>query len=204
MNIAVDCDGTLYCFEKLAREILLKLALERGDKKYLRGAYAPWVEWRSPLDAAEKETWQEVIDIAHSPDMILAQAPYSDCIDILRKLSDNGAHLTYISNRNPNCAQATAEWLGKHNFPVNELICTLEDKKPFIKLCQYLIDDRPRGLCDFVYDFDWKKKYRGKDRIGFGLMTEYNRALSDIPNIYLAPPGSWRGIEYYLRKAGVL
>lgn len=36
----------------------------------------------------------------------------------------------------------------------------MEDKRPHVADCQYLIDDRPKTVVDFVYDFDWEKRVR--------------------------------------------
>ena len=63
--------------------------------------------------------------------------------------------------------------------------------------CQYIIDDRPKTLVEFVYDSNWQKETTPA-RKGFGLFCEYNRALTDVPGIYLAP--NWTLLEKYIEE----
>jgi len=152
----------------------------------------------------------EVLDIVHSPDVILAQTPYplaKEVLDDLVKQHD----IFYISNRDEKAAGATEEWLSHWEFPEAELIAMMDDKQPYLSECQYLIDDRAKTLVQFVEDFNWKYTYGSistpdsdgsNERKAFGLLFDYNRALTDVPNIYLAP--TWAGIRYYLEKKGVL
>lgn len=204
MNIAVDIDSTLYDFESPCREKWIELANERNDTTLFRGAYVPWVEWRSPADACGLAPWIEVINRVHDDDMILSQTPYSGAVDTLKALAEQYSIL-YISNRATERYAATADWLFQNDFPDGKLICNEHhDKKDAITHCQYLIDDRPKTLVEFVYDYHWRAKYgpNMNQRKAFGLMFEYNRSLTDIPNLYLAP--SWKGIAHYLVEKDVL
>jgi hypothetical protein len=121
----------------------------------------------------------------------------------VNELADAGYRLLYVSNRDPSTTRVTEEWLIDQGFPIDvqEVICTMKDKKELIQNCRYLIDDRPKTLVDFVYDYEWRRP-NVPERKAFGLMFEYNRALTDIPNIYLAP--TWGGLRYYLEDKGVL
>lgn len=205
--IAVDIDSTLYDFATPARQAFLDLAIKHGDKEeYFKGGYQSWVEWRSPGDVCGLEAFMEVLDIVHSDDVIAKQAPYEGASDVLWELYDEGHEMFYISNRDEKAGLATEKWLQDNEFPSGELIVTMDDKQPYLSECQYLIDDRAKTLVQFVEDFNWKWTYGSLDnpvsRKAFGLMFDYNRALTDVPNIYLAP--TWAGIRYYLKKKGVL
>lgn len=204
--IAVDIDSTLYDFATPARQAFLDLALKHGEKEeYFRGGYQSWVEWRSPSDVCGLDAFNEVLKIVHSPDVILAQPPYPEACDVLHELTQEH-EIFYISNRDPESAEATGQWLAEHEFPEAELIAMMDDKQPYLSECQYLIDDRAKTLVQFVEDFTWKYTYGSLDnempRKAFGLLFEYNRNLTDIPGIYLAP--TWAGIRYYLQQKGVL
>lgn len=201
---AVDIDSTLYDFSTPAREAFLKLAAETGDNKYWRGAYAAWVEWRTQADVCGLDTWLEVVSMCHATDVILSQTPFPGAVNTLNALVAEGHELMYISNRNEEAAWATKEWLGQEGFPLGpnaEVRCTMEEKAPFIAECQYLIDDRPKTLVEFVYDSTWYQPDRGK-RKGISLLYEYNRALTDIPDIFLSP--TWAGIASWLVHKGLL
>lgn len=208
--IAVDIDDTLYNFNQLARERFAEVAIERGDKKLHRGAYIPWSEWRSPSEIGDDpELWAHVIDRCHSSEAILSQQPYEGASETLRVLVESGYRLRYISNRNSDAASVTRDWLEDKWFPMNsntELICTTDDKIRLISDCQYLIDDRPKTLVEFVYNFGYKYRWgsmnREKARLGFGIFGEYNRSLTDVPGIYLAP--NWTLLRFFLEERGVL
>lgn len=204
--IAIDIDSTLYDFATPARQAFLDLALKHGEKEeYFRGGYQSWVEWRSPADVCGFDAFNEVLEIVHSPDVILAQPPYPGAKEVLDELTDDH-EIFYISNRDPSAARATEDWLSLHEFPDAELIAMMDDKQPYLSECQYLIDDRAKTLVQFVHDFNWKYTFGSmespQERKAFGLLFEYNRNLTDIPGIYLAP--TWAGIKYYLQKKGVL
>lgn len=212
MTVAIDIDSTLYDFATPCRQAFLDLALEHGEKEeYFRGGYQSWVEWRSPADVCGPEAFEKALAKVHSPDVIKAQQPYEGAQEVLQDLAQEH-EIFYISNRDPSATQATKEWLFEINdFPIAETICMMEDKQPYLSQCQYLIDDRCKTLVEFVYDFIWKYTYGSiatpdstpsNDRKAFGLLFEYNRNLTDIPNIYLAP--TWAGIRYYLERKGVL
>lgn len=203
-RFAIDVDSTLYDFETPAREGFEKLAEERGDKTLRRGVYVSWDEWRSPADACGLDAWMDVISLCHTPEVILRQVPFPGAVETLQALADEGYGLTYVSTRNPEAADATHEWLRKSGFPTGEEIkvhCQMDDKRPFVAECQYLIDDRPKTLIDFIYDPAWKMKAH-EDRWGLSLMYPYNRALTDIPNLFLAP--TWAGLSSWLVRNGLL
>jgi hypothetical protein len=201
-RFAVDIDSTLYPFETPAREAFQKLYDESGNREYLKGLYHPWTEFRSPADVCGIDTWMRVIEMCHKPEVIEAQVPYPGAAETLKDLADHGYELLYISNRSPEAAKATQNWLEKWKFPLYnaDVHCLMEDKKPFIAECQYLIDDRPKTLIQFIYDKDWDES-RGK-RKGLALMFDYNRALTDIPDIFLAP--TWAGIASWLVRKNLL
>lgn len=203
-KIAVDVDDTLYGFGELAREKWIEYALEKGDKSLMRGAYCEWGEWRSPSDVVSLDIWLEIIDRCHEDSVILRQTPFKGSVETLNELSDDGYELLYISNRRPDSEPATRMWLVEQGYPQTaNLICTSADKAPLVRDCQYLIDDRPKTLVQFVYDYHWRHLHgEHVERKGFGLFGEYNRALTDVPGIYLAP--NWELLRRYLIDKGVL
>jgi hypothetical protein len=127
--------------------------------------------------------------------------PFKNAVTTLRKIFSAGNDIIYISNRSDSAYDATYEWLQAHGFPqAKSLVCTTENKRPFIEDCQYIIDDRPKTLVEFVYDYDWQRhEWDGRlNRVAFGLFCEYNRALTDVPGIYLAP--NWTLLEKYIEE----
>lgn len=267
-KIAVDIDSTLYDFETPAREAFTRLAQQRDDKSLLRGAYHPWTEWRSPADACGIQPWLDVIDLCHDADMIAKQVPFAGAVETCKALMNEGHELLYISSRKSETERATREWLEEWQFMDSvsgELACVVPpaDKKPFMTECQYLIDDRPKTVVDFIYDYDWQKMMTAVEqrirnmgptssddpfydehllaqekaldayyeaegelkvewldkaheiankcadayveknrRRAFVIAYPYNQALTDIPNLYLAP--SWAGLNSYMVSKGVL
>jgi hypothetical protein len=196
-KVAIDIDDTLYSFSDLAQEMITKVAIKRGDKALKNGVYSSWHEWRTPNDLLDEE-WQSIIDLCHQDHTIRSQMPFKNAALVLRKIFDMGHDIVYISNRAESTYNVTKEWLQNYNFPqANSLICTTENKASFIKDCQYIIDDRPKTLVEFVYDYEWNEN-RIYDRVGFGLFCEYNRALTDVPGIYLAP--NWALLEKYIEE----
>lgn len=200
IKIGVDVDDTLYSFASLARGVLASEAARTGDKALERAAYAPWPEWRTPPDLIGVDEWLRIIALCHDEEMIRCQQPYPGAADLLAELAKQ-YELVYVSTRDTERYTATKEWLVANLFPTGDLKCTGQDKAEALAGCHYLIDDRPKNLIDFVYDGSWEEY---QPRIGFGLMTEFNRALTDIPRIYLAPPGNWNLMRYYFVKTGVL
>lgn len=204
--VAVDLDNTLYDFDTPARDAFLKLGIERGNKGFFKGAYNAWGEWRSMTDSCGDDIQEEVIQMVHEPESILEQHPFKGSQQVLHELEEQGHTLLFISNREPERHRPTAVWLEDHGFPPGELICTRESKLPLIAHCQYLIDDRPKTLVQFVFEYDWKNKYGSQNgamqRKAFSLAYPYNQALTDVPGMYFAP--TWGGIQYYLAKEGVL
>jgi hypothetical protein len=204
-KIAVDVDDTLYSFTALAREVCAEQAEETGDKVLERAAYAPWTEWRTPPDLLGLDKWLDIIELCHDDDMILSREPYPSSQDVLYELHDQGHDIRYVSTRATEREGATNEWLNLNEFPPGELYCVGQDKSEALRECRYLIDDRPKNLIQFVYNTGWGEDHTEEEaRIGFGLMTEFNRALTDVPRIYLAPPANWRLLRHYLQKTGVL
>lgn len=221
-KIAVDIDSTLYDFEQPAREAFLKLADKYNDETIRQGAYHPWTEWRSPTDVCGLDIWLEAIALCHDADAITQQVPFVGAVETCQALADEGHSLLYISNRATESEDATYEWLKYHNFiapDYGDLVVTTGDKKPFMKDCQYLIDDRLKTCVEFVYDFEWQvglanswdgpdldgdyEEYKdGLRRRAFVKAYQYNQAGTDIPGLYLAP--SWSGLNIYLTKKGVL
>lgn len=210
-TIAVDIDDTLYSFTGLAREIMADLAVERGDKALERGAYASWDEWRAPVDLLGLDAWLEIIEMSHASDQIVSQPPFQKAAETLWEVAQAGHDLLYISNRAPEAFAPTREWLRRHGFPIHyattfrtRLICTAEAKAPYIADCQYIIDDRPKTLFEFLADSKWKAEHPDEPRKAFALMAPYNRGMTDIPNLFIAPQQSWSVLRHYLLREGVL
>jgi hypothetical protein len=207
-TIAVDVDNTLYDFESAARQAFLDLAAERSDEGLFQGAYNPWTEWRSMGDVCGPEVQSAVICRVHEPEVILDQTPYIGAADVLWELVNAGYKLKYISNRSPDAFGATYRWLEGCGFPIGvsapdaNLVCTMGNKIPLVSDCQYIIDDRPKTLVQFIYDAQWLHGRLRQPRLGFGLAFPFNQNLTDVPGVYLAP--TWGGIRYYLIKKGVL
>lgn len=204
-KIAVDIDNTLYSFDNECREAFFEMAIEKKDKSYLKGAYTPQVEWRSLADILGWEALAEAIEIVH--DKTLDQEPYKGAVRVVNELSEAGHEIRYISTRKEKHGPNTVAWLTHNMFPVGDVICCGTDKSKHLQDCQYLIDDRPKTILDFIYDYDWLRNnfgglLPGTQRLAFGLWFPYNQALTDVDNIYLAP--AWRGIRYYLEKKRVL
>lgn len=216
-HIAVDIDSTLYDFETAAREAMFKLYQVTKDEQFKLGAYHPWTEWRSPADVLGLTKWLRAIAVCHENNVILSQVPFSGAVETCQALLAEGHDLIYISNRAEGSADATIKWLSDEGFlaysreyhpGTTSVVCTSQDKTPFIADCQYLIDDRLKTCVEFIHDFDWQTKYgrRGLDprldRKAFIKGYTYNQAATDIPGTYVAL--SWAGINEYLVRKGVL
>lgn len=206
-RIAVDIDSTLYDFCALACQTMGEMAEERGDERLRNAAYSTtWTEWRTPIDLAGEEAWADVVERCHSASVILRQEPFPGAVEALWDLAHAGHEIVYVSNRDSSTYGPTKAWLQKQEFPcpgewygdvAPELLCHTDDKLASIRDCQYLIDDRPKTLVGFVNGDargDWG---RSIERKAFGLVMPYNRNLTDIPGIYLAP--SWPLLSAYLR-----
>lgn len=232
-QIAVDIDSTLYDFETPARDAFMQLARaprhlgEIRGPDYQRGAYHPWQEWRSPADACGLEAWLEVIKMVHAPEVILSRRPFPGAVETCQALANAGHKLLYISARDHACVQPTLTWIAKSGFPSGDphkVCCVQGDKREYMVECQYLIDDRPKTVIEFIHDSGWKhyravnrtwvdaiRKEAGDEavrgavvepRLAFVKAYLYNQNLSDIPNVYVAP--TWDAIRFYLEKKGVL
>lgn len=207
-KIAIDIDDTLYPFSNVAKDALFRLAHEKRDKSIFGAAYSGATQWRMPTDIAGVDTWLEAIGLSHHPDVISEQQPYIGAADTIKALWKSGHQIMYISNRSERATKATHEWLKKNGFPIPEqskaieLVCTMEDKLELMEKCRYAVDDRPKTLVEFVFDYDWKHDHPNEQRKGFGILSPYNENLTDVPNIYLAP--SWAGLNYYFVSKGLL
>jgi len=213
--VAIDIDSTLYDFETPFRQACFDLAFDKEEKDketYFKAAYHSWVQWRSPADIDDR-IFTEALAIVHSDDVIKSRPSFEGAVRVCNHISDEH-EIIYLTNRNETCTDATDVWLKGQGFPVGTLICTMEDKAQFLRECQFIIDDRPRTLVNFVTDFKWQREmefwnmygwneYANRaPRKGFSLMYDYNDNLTDCDNIYLAP--TWGGIAHYLHKTGVL
>lgn len=199
-TIAVDIDQTLYDFDSEVREAFFEMAIERGDKSLLRGAYSGFNEWRELSDSFDWPIVEEAIDRVH--DQQYYQKPFKNSARILRRL-DEHHKIKYVTSRKEHFYDDTYEWLGIQGYPDGELFCSGHDKGEFLKDCRYLIDDRPRTIFAFLSDYKWTRRYGSLEpRKAFGLWTPYNRNFTDIPNLYLAP--TWRGLEFYLERKELL
>lgn len=194
-KIGVDIDDSLYSFGSLARNVLADEAARTGDKLLERAAYAEWPEWRSPVDLLGTEEWLRIIALCHDEEMIRVQQPFEGAVQLLTELAEEH-ELVYVSTRDTERYMATKEWLTNNLFPDGELVCSGQDKNIYLKDCQYLIDDRPKNLIQFVYSDTYL------ERIGFGLLHSYNRSLTDVPNIYLAP--NWTLLRTFMEKTRLL
>jgi hypothetical protein len=210
-TIAVDVDSTLYDFEQASREAMWKMYKETGDDAYKHGAYSPWTEWRTPTDTLGLEKWLGVIAMVHDSEIILRQEPFAGSVQTCQALVDEGHELFYISNRATESEEATKQWLADSGFIPTwpkgrvKVLCTPENKAPYMAECQYLIDDRPKTVVEFVYDYNWINDSKGDpelSRRAFVKGYAYNQALTDVPNVYVAM--DWYGINEYLVRKGVL
>jgi uncharacterized HAD superfamily protein len=209
-KVAIDVDDTLYPFWDKLREEFFIMSIEYDDSDILRGAYATTSEWRSLTDSVPLDIAVEAIHRVH--EKALHQTPYEHAVDVVNQLIESGHEIVYVTSRDEKYHNDTYSWLYHQGFPIESgaeanLICMSGSKIPHIRDCKYLIDDRPQTVVDFISDYVWKRWYGSEikeedKRIAFGLWFPYNQALTDINNVYLAP--SWLGIEYYLRKKGII
>jgi hypothetical protein len=171
----------------------------------------PWTEWRSPTDSLGLEKWLGVIAMVHDSEVIRRMTPFPGAVATCQALMEEGHHLLYISNRATEAQEATYDWLLDCGFlradddPAVDVLCTNENKAPYMAECQYLIDDRPKTVIEFVYSHDWAWRQNGVaefQRKAFVKGYPYNQALTDIPNVYVAM--DWYGINEYLVRKGVL
>lgn len=198
-EIIIDIDQTLYDFDSEVREEFFELAIERLDKSLLKGAYSTNMEWRNLTDVLGNEVALEAIGRVH--DRTLKQHAFKGSVDTCCALAQKGHTIRYVTSRLKKYQEDTEEWLFQWGFPTGEVICSTHDKAEHFKDAQYLIDDRPRTIINFLYDPLYKPE-NGSERKAFGLWTSYNRNLTDIDNVYLAP--TWNGIRFYLERKGLL
>lgn len=195
--ISVDIDDTLTPFNELAKKVAWSKYRETGDQLYKGYVYASLNQWRTPVDILSIEEWLEIVEECHSDENILNNQPIAGSVDIVNELAKNN-DIYYVSNRAPSTFSPTKYWLEQCGFPMSENTICL-DSQPKINFfvnegVNCVIDDRPKTLVDFVYS--------GEARKGFGLLTEYNTALTDIDDIYLAH--DWYGLAYFFEKEGII
>lgn len=193
--IYCDIDNTIFDFEREARSLLRDLALESDDKRLLRASYTRWDEWSCLSDLVGSEITKIVVDKIHSDEFIDESVIDYTCIDVLNRIDRREHSLRFITNRDLSCQGATEEMLSNYGIIFDCLICTKGEKKFFTANGQYLIDDRPKNLIDFVYG-------QGRDRFGFGLLTDWNRNLTDVDRVYLSP--DWRGLGKYFEEFEII
>lgn len=199
-KIAVDIDNTLYSFDSEIREAFFEMAIQKGDKSLLKGAYSGFNEWRELADVHEWPIIEEAIDWVHERQG--EQTPFKGSVRVVNLLAKKH-ELIYISSRKEQWHIRTEDWLCDEGYPDGGLICSGHDKSEYLKDCQYLIDDRPATIINFLYSaMSLSNTLIQPQRKAFGLWTPYNRNLTDIKNILLAP--TWRGIEFYLERKDVL
>lgn len=231
-KIAVDIDDTLYSFTDEAREVLSWMVDDPQFAPYkeqlTHALYAKWDQWRTPFelcgfrneddDHPQRSLWLQCIEYCHDDEAILRQQPFNGSVEILTELADAGHELLYISNRATETEDATRQWLMINNFPAGELVVTSGNKAPFIRDCQYMIDDRVKNVLEFIYDYEyetrvreevstyeeWEKEqvYSALQRKAFVRVADYNGGLTDVPNLYLAH--TWKGLRRYMVKKGLL
>jgi hypothetical protein len=238
-KIAVDIDDTLYSFTDEAREVLSVMVDDPQYAPYKdqlsHALYASWDQWRTPFelcgfrsdddDHPQRSLWLTCIDYCHDSEAILRQQPFNGSVEICNELADAGHELLYISNRARETEEATWHWLYQQGFPIgpeepidHKLVVTSGNKAPFIRDCQYMIDDRVKNVLEFIYDYDYETQVREKvatfeewqredvynalQRKAFVRVAEYNGGLTDVPNLYLAH--TWKGLRRYMVKKGLL
>lgn len=198
-TVACDLDQTLYHFHDKVREAFFEIAVERNDKTILRGAYTADNEWRNLTDSVGENIAYEAIEKVHSNQW--HHYPFDDSVETLQKIS-NKHEIIYITSRRKIHWEETKRWLANSQFPEGDLICTIENKLRYLKDCQYLIDDRPKTIIEFLYQDSFPEYIDAYKRVAFGLWESYNKNLTDVENVYLAP--TWKCLAYYLKKKGVI
>jgi hypothetical protein len=194
-------DETLYSFDEEVREAFFELAIERNDKSILRGAYSNNQEWRNLVDH-DKGLAYEAIERVH--ENATAQVPFKNSVDVVNRIAEKHT-VKYVGSRFQKHWWKTTKWLEYWDFPNGELICVEpnDSKQNYFDDVQYLFDDRPRTIIEFIHaprlDFSPGSPH---PRLAFGLWRQYNQNLTDVRNVLLAP--TWRGIEYYLERKGVI
>lgn len=160
-------------------------------------AYSNNYEWRNLVDHDQKLAF-EAIEIVHK--RADSYKPFDRAVDTLWEVYESGQEILYIGARKEIHNEVTLEFLSFNGFPEGELICAdpSKGKLGYLTECQYLIDDRPRTIFEFLYDKEWE----GDSRKAFALWRPYNQNLTDLKGLYLAP--TWGGLRYYLKKKGVI
>jgi hypothetical protein len=193
--VAIDIDETLYSFDEEVRGAFFDLAVEKGDKSILRAAYSNNQEWRNLVD---HDTGLAYKAIERVHEQATSQIPFKGAVDVVQRI---GAEHTikYVGSRFKKHYQGTKNWLNYWDFPEGDLICVehTDSKQNYFDDVQYLIDDRPRTIIEFLHE-----PYYEGERKAFGLWRQYNQNLTDVKSVYLAP--TWRGLEYYLERKGVI
>lgn len=201
--VAIDVDETLYSFDTAIRDAFFDMAEERDDKSILRMAYSNNQEWRNLVDHDQKLAF-EAIERVHSKQDTFTPFPGSE--EVVNKIHKSGHSIKYVGARKDIHQDVTEDFLWWNNFPPGELICadpSRGSKLEYIQDCQYLIDDRPRTILEFLNDPIYVlATTHEQDRKVFALWRPYNQNLTEVKNLYLAP--TWRGLEFYLKRKGVI
>ena len=204
-KIAIDLDETLYSFESAFRDAIFDIAQERDDKSVLRVAYSNNYEWRNLVDHDMPLAF-EAIERVHTA--ANSYTAFPNAADTVERIRDAGHEIKYVGSRKDKHYDSTMEFLDWNDFPGGELICTdpaKQSKVEDVADCQYLIDDRPKTIFEFLYDENWDAEYDGTmstRRLAFSLWKPYNQNLTELKGLYLAP--TWRGLRFYLERKGVI
>lgn len=204
-TVAVDIDETLYSFDSAVRDAFFDMAEDYEDKSILRMAYSNNLEWRNLVDHDKKLAY-EAIERVHSSTPKYELFPGAK--ETLEEIHEVGHTIKYIGTRWEKHQDVTREWLfDKNDLPAGNVVCAdpTQPKNNSLGECQYLIDDRPKTILDFLYDDEWDFPYGGPQenhRKAFALWRPYNQNLTEVKNLYLAP--TWRGLRYYLERKGVI
>lgn len=196
-KVAIDIDETLYSFDNAVRNAFFDLAEKYGDRSILRMAYSNNHEWRNLVDHDAKIAFEAIERVHSNQDRYI---PFPDCIRVVNLIYVSGHEIKYVGSRKGIHKNITEQWLDMNEFPRGDIICADPklSKAAHIEDCQYLIDDRPITMLDFLNDPEWI----GAQRKAFALWRPYNQNLTEVANIYLAP--TWRGLEHYLRRKEVI
>ena len=125
MNIAFDLDGVLYPWHKSVYDYLTRLpnSLTRG-KNYHEF-------WEDPYTEITEKEWSYYASL---PILYTNMIPSKPMLDMLRKLDSEGHTLYYITNRIPDLARITEQYLNNYKFPQAENLILSEDKAKEVRI----------------------------------------------------------------------
>lgn len=203
-KIAIDIDETLYSFDSAIRNVFFDMAVEREDKSILRLAYSNNLEWRNLVDHDKSIAYAAIERVHENTDEYMLFPGASDTIWALWR---KGYEINYVGSRKDKHEAVTKFALFDiWDLPDGKVICAdpSKSKNEYLKDCQYLIDDRPKTIIEFLHDpvWWWYNTEINEERKAFALWRPYNQNLTEVPNLYLAP--TWRGIRYYMERKEVL